>query len=106
MSMKVPAPEAVPYDDLIAIPDSVKYFPRPGGKKISIPTIYRYTMSGCRGIRLRTVSAGGVLATRPSWIAQFIDALTTERLSRRGPVAQTPSSSTTQVAAQLDAIGI
>ena len=48
----------------------------------------------------RSVSAGGVLATRPSWISEFVSALTAKR--NRGPAETVPTRTQPNVAAVLD----
>jgi hypothetical protein len=48
-------------------------------KRIHIKTLQRYARTGCRGIVLRTVMAGGIRCTTVEWIEDFFRELTAAR---------------------------
>src|SRR5689334_22581951 len=57
------------------------------GRKIHISTLYRWTVSGCRGVKLRYSQLGATRCTTREWLSEFFDQLTAA--SERDPA---PSS--------------
>jgi hypothetical protein len=49
---------------------------RRAGKKPAIETLYRWSLRGCRGVRLETVQIGGTRCTSREALQRFFDALT------------------------------
>lgn len=52
--------------------------PRPGGKRIHVSAVYRWTQRGVQGIRLETIRVGGTTYTSVEALQRFADALTPE----------------------------
>jgi hypothetical protein len=90
---------------LSELPDRI---PPRAGRKLSIPTSYRWSTRGVRGIVLETVQVGGTRYTSAEAVQRFTDALTRARdgqsPSERAPVVV--KKRLAQTAAALDAIGI
>jgi hypothetical protein len=95
-------------DRLIPLREAAKHFPGRGGKKIALTTLYRWSASGTRGVRLRTWQVGSIRCTTAAAISQFISELTARRdgqpVVERAPVAARRRQEA--VAKQLDAVGI
>lgn len=76
--------------DFIPIRDACKLFPRPGGRRTSLPTVYRWTLRGIKGVVLKTAQVGAVRCTTRAWIAEFVEAVTAKRdrtsVADRAPV--------------------
>ena len=88
-------------DELISLAEACRCFPRRrAGKKPHIATLYRWSVSGVRGVRLRTVQVGATRCTTRSSIDQFIADLTANRDG--GPIARPVSP--TAARAQRDQI--
>ncbi len=51
---------------------------RRGGKRINVSTLWRWATTGCRGIRLETILAGGSRATSLEAVERFFEALTVQ----------------------------
>jgi hypothetical protein len=69
-------------------------------KRIHIKTLQRYARTGCRGIVLRTVMAGGIRCTTVDWIEDFFRALTAER----GTAADVPRERSARREAELERV--
>jgi hypothetical protein len=78
---------------LAAVPE-VSWLPtgRSGGK-LSLATIHRWAANGLRGVKLRTVPAGGVLCTTEAWLLEFFEQLGE---ARSGEHNVSPSRTPTQ----------
>lgn len=57
--------------------------PRRRGRRMNVSTLYRWTTSGCRGVRLRYIQVGATRCTTRSWLDEFFAALT--QASVHGP---------------------
>jgi hypothetical protein len=67
-------------EDLVSLADSCKLFPkRRGGVRPHLSCMYRWTVSGCKGIKLESVQVGGTRCTSKQAIARFIAALSGDR---------------------------
>jgi hypothetical protein len=55
------------------------YFPRSKGRRVSLPTLYRWATSGVRGVRLQTIRLGQTRCTSEVWVMQFIAELNADR---------------------------
>ncbi len=49
---------------------------RRAGKKPAVETLYRWSLRGCRGIKLETVQVGATRCTSVEALQRFFDALT------------------------------
>jgi hypothetical protein len=61
---------------------------RRAGKRINVSTLWRWSTTGVRGVKLETVMAGGSRATSLEAIERFFEALT--QAADRQPVASAP----------------
>lgn len=62
--------------DLIPLAGLPKFLPHRGGKPAHVSKGFRWAAKGVRGIRLRTIRAGGTLCTCRAWLLEFFQALT------------------------------
>lgn len=64
-------------EQVISLREACGILPRRrAGKKPAIETLYRWSLRGCRGIRLETVQVGGTRCTSVEALQRFFDALT------------------------------
>jgi len=69
---------SVDLPQLVAIRDvpSLRWLPRrPGNRKYSLNTIWRWALHGQRGVKLRTVRVGGTLCTSEIWLSEYFESL-------------------------------
>ena len=86
------------YYPLNKVPGKVE---KMGGKRVSLPTVYRWTGRGIQSVRLRTLALGGTLYTCDQWLEQFFQAGTEARLaSHTAPPAPTRRESLTKTRAE------
>ncbi len=64
---------------------------RRGGKRINVSTLWRYATTGCRGIKMETIMAGGSRATSLEAIERFFEQLTLQAEGKYQPTPQRPS---------------
>ncbi len=64
-----------PASDFFPLSEAARYFPRPGGRKVSVKTLYRWASRGMQRGRLRTIKLGQQLCTCEDWVRIFISAL-------------------------------
>jgi hypothetical protein len=92
----------------IPLRQATRQFPGRNGESVSLPTIYRWTLTGCKGIKLRSWQCGSVRCTSRRAIREFVDALTAQRdgqpPAERAPVVVRKKLAET--AAELDRLGI
>lgn len=82
-------PSSAAHDPLITLADvpRLKWLPRRRGKsRLAFSTVYRWAMYGQRGVKLRTVRAGGTLCTTEAWVRDYF-----ERLADPNPAADRPT---------------
>ena len=64
-------------EHVITLREACELIPRRrAGKKAAIETLYRWTVRGCRGVRLETIQIGGTRGTSREALQRFFDALT------------------------------
>lgn len=80
-------------EQLISLADAAKLCPmRRGGKRPHISCIYRWTASGCKGIKLESLQVGGTRCTSREALARFFELLSqVAGLDRNTPVIRTPT---------------
>jgi Protein of unknown function (DUF1580) len=98
-------------ESLISLKEAAKLFPeRRGGRKPHLSCMYRYTVSGCRGIVLDSVQAGSTRATSREAVARFFRALSTASPTRaKSDSAESQTRREIEIKAaneQLDRVGI
>lgn len=63
-------------ESLVSLSDAAKLLPmRRGGKRPHISCLYRWTISGCKGVVLESVQVGGTRCTSKEALARFIERL-------------------------------
>ena len=96
-------------ESLLSLTEAAKNLPgRRQGKRPHVSCIYRWTVSGCRGVVLESIQIGGTRCTSREALARFFAKLTGE------PIPPAAASRTTaqrqraiaQANAELDAAGI
>ena len=82
-------------EQIISLREATKCLPvRRRGKPVHISCIYRWTLSGCKGIKLESIQVGGTRCTSREALGRFF-----ERLSQKSgidadhgiPAIRTPS---------------
>ena len=64
-------------ETLICLMEATRLLPaRRKGKKPHLSCIYRWTISGCRGVILESIQVGGTRCTSKEALARFLEALT------------------------------
>lgn len=66
---------SVKLSDLIPLEQVSRMLPR----RTHRSTVFRWAQKGCRGVRLRVVSVGGVKCTTQQWLLAYFDALQQRR---------------------------
>jgi hypothetical protein len=62
---------------LVSLSDAAKLLPaRRGGKRPHVSCLYRWTVSGCKGVILESLQVGGTRCTSREALGRFIEALT------------------------------
>lgn len=85
-------------DDLITLRDAAALMPRRrAGRKCAVQTIYRWTTSGYRGVRLRYVQVGSTRCTTREWLREFFAAAAAST-DRTPPSGQAPAETVTTAA--------
>jgi len=54
---------------------SLPWLPLRSGKRLSLPTVYRWAQRGLRGVKLRTVRVGSCQCTSEAWLWDFFNRL-------------------------------
>lgn len=98
-------------DEIFTLTAAAKRLPRlRKGRPVHPSTIWRWALTGIRGIRLETMMIGGVRVTSANALRQFIHALSERKL---GPTGQSPAKKSsgagdcdTALNTELDRLGI
>lgn len=74
---------------------AAKEYPFPvrrGGKRVNVSTLYRWSLSGVRGVRLETIQVGGTRCTSFEALQRFFDRLTAASSTGgfSSPIQRTP----------------
>ena len=80
-------------EQIVPLANAAAFCPRRrGGKKTHVSCLYRWTTTGCRGVRLEFLQCGGTRCTSKEALARFFNNLTaqhsSECLTIRMPVAR------------------
>jgi hypothetical protein len=71
--------------DAIWLTDLPDHLPRKNGKKQNLCTGFRWAgrgiLAGGKRVKLRTIRIGGRLATRKTWLAEFMERLSNPQLA-------------------------
>lgn len=101
----------VPLDEqVISLNEAAKLLPRRrGGKRPHISCIYRWTVSGCKGVILESVQVGGTRCTSKQALGRFFERLSAAphtRMAESNPQAEARRQHEIQaVDAELDLAG-
>lgn len=98
----------LPDSDFFPLSEAARYFPRPGGQKVSVKTLYRWASRGMRKGKLRTIKLGQQLCTCEDWVQVFISALNRDEVGVVDGVMPSNSEESRRLAVEheLDAAGI
>ncbi len=82
-------------EETFSLTEAAKQLPcRRKGKRPNVATLYRWSATGCRGIRLETINIGATRCTSMEALQRFFDALTAQAEHR--PVPQPPRLTATR----------
>ena len=76
---------------LISLKDLPKYLEARDGKRLALPTIYRWINSGLCGIRLEVIYLAGRAHTSVEALRRFDLAVTTAKLGKTKKITSTPT---------------
>ena len=63
-------------EQVVSLADAAKSLPtRRGGKRPHVSCIYRWTVSGCKGVRLESIQIGGTRCTSREALGRFFERL-------------------------------
>ncbi len=87
-------------EHLVSLTDAAKLLPaRRGGKRPHVSCIYRWTVSGCKGIKLESLQVGGTRCTSREALGRFFERLSDATGLQRDPQAvRTPARRAREVA--------
>ena len=99
---------SIPASEFFPLLEAARYFPRPGGRKISVKTLYRWASRGMRRGKLRTIRLGQQVCTCEDWVRAFISALNLDDVEVGNGVRPSDSEESRRRAVEheLDAAGI
>jgi hypothetical protein len=76
-------------ETVISLAEAARRLPtRRANKRVSTSCVYRWTVQGCRGVKLAWTQIGATRATSLQALQRFADEL--EALARREPIAPPP----------------
>ena len=95
-------------EEVVSFTDAARMLPRRrGGKRPHVATLYRWSQSGCRGVRLETIQVGGTRCTSRQAIARFCEQLSRDSLDTiPPPTRRQRTKSIEQAEKTLEAAGI
>src|SRR5258708_921780 len=92
----VPSPEAPMIDTtnetILPLSQAADELPRRRrGRKTNVSTLYRWSIAGCRGVRLETIQIGGTRCTSREALQRFFERLSMAQAGQReGASSPTP----------------
>ena len=63
-------------EHVVTLAEAVQQLPRRRGRPIHLSTLYRWTVSGCRGVILESIQVGATRATSREALQRFFERLT------------------------------
>ncbi len=79
-------------ENVISLTEATKRLPiRRGGKRPHVSCLYRWTVTGCRGVVLESIAIGGTRCTSAEALQRFFDRLSSKS---QVPVEPTPAGRT------------
>jgi hypothetical protein len=67
----------------VSLKDAMEFVPGRNGKKATLNTLYRWTRSGCFGVRLEYIFIGGVRYTSREALLRFFGEITRVKEAQR-----------------------
>ena len=92
---------------LVSLNEAARSLPaRRGGKRPHVSCLYRWTVSGCKGVILESLQCGGTRCTSKEALARFMEALTygADRPAVRSPVKRRRAAE--KAIAELERAGV
>jgi hypothetical protein len=78
-------------EEIVSLTDAAKLLPaRRGGKRAHVSCLYRWTQSGCKGVRLESIQVGGTRCTSREALGRFFERLSNSTGSGE-PSIRTPN---------------
>jgi hypothetical protein len=94
-------------ETLISLADAARHLPRRrAGKRPHVSCIYRWTVSGCRGVVLESIQVGGTRCTSREALARFFQRLTGNQVAVPVVTSRAHKAAVTAAERQLDVAGI
>ena len=81
-------PINVDVEDMILFSDLPNHLPKKNGKKISLPTCYRWRNTGLEGIRLEVCYIAGIVYTSKQALRRFDERVTAAKLAPNVPMSK------------------
>jgi hypothetical protein len=72
----------------------------------SVPTLFRWALKGCRGIKLETIMVGGRRFTSTQAIQRFVNRLSQDNTQGDGPESESQKKRQARVDELLDRFGM
>ncbi len=91
-------------ENLVSLKQAAGFFPRSDHRNVHYATLYRWALTGVRGVKLETVKVGGLLFTSREAIERFMAARTANTRSDF-PVATNPTRDQIQAEQALNRAG-
>ncbi|MCC7421910.1 MAG: DUF1580 domain-containing protein [Planctomycetaceae bacterium] len=84
-------------EEAITLPQATKLLPhRRGGKKANVATLYRWTSTGCKGVKLEFIQIGGSRCTSREALHRFFERLTAAANGHLSEIQESRTSSQRQ----------
>jgi hypothetical protein len=97
-------------ETLVPLSELPSHLPHRNGRKVSVATVYRWSLAGVRGVRLETLQCAGAKVCSLEAVQRFFDELTRLRDGRpEAPPAPAPRKAKARrgdVSKRLDEIGV
>lgn len=95
-------------EELLSLPAAAKILPRRrGDKKVHTATLYRWTVTGLRGVVLESLQVGGTRCTSREALQRFFDRLNAIPTFHRSPETRSEQSKQAKIVEKrLDDLGV
>jgi hypothetical protein len=91
-------------EKLLSLKQAACFFPRSDRRNVHYATLYRWALTGVRGVKLETIKVGGLLYTSTEAIERFVTAQTANNRAD-SPVATNPTQGQIQAEQALNRAG-
>lgn len=95
-------------EELLSLPAAAKLLPRRReGKKVHTATLYRWTVTGLRGVVLESLQVGGTRCTSREALQRFFERLNRVPTFHRSPTTRSEQTRQSRIVEkQLDDLGV